>query len=320
MNLQTEGKSSFCYVSEEWLEFKKIQLKQSSYMRYYNILHLYLIPEFGNREVRSITRNQVQSFCHQLLISGGIKGKGLSPKTINCIIAVMKSIFFYSSREKGLETSDISDVSAKQQPKTMRILSKTEQNRLSSYLCENLSPCHLGILLCLYTGLRLGEICALKWQDVLFDEKCLLINKSMQRIQTLSESESKTQIVVLPPKSSCSNRKIPIPNEVMKLLISYERDPNCYVLTGVSNRYIEPRNLENKFQSIVQKCMIAPINFHSLRHTFATRCIELNFEIKSLSEILGHSNVNITLNRYVHPSMELKQRNMDKLSSLLTNQ
>ena len=112
-------------------------------------------------------------------------------------------------------------------------------------------------------------------------------------------------------------RKIPIPDKLYDLMVEYKQSENSYFLTGVADKYIEPRTLQNRFKKAVKACEIENVTFHTLRHTFATRCVELGFDLKSLSEILGHANVNITLNRYVHPSMELKQQNMDKLSELL---
>ncbi len=174
----------------------------------------------------------------------------------------------------------------------------------------------LGILICLFTGIRLGELRALTWDNISIDTKKLHIKKTMQRLQDKSkEATHKTYISIDEPKSRCSVRTIPIPDNIMQDLDpAYSR--NAYVLTGNTKEFIEPRTMENRFKSILKKCNIADANFHSLRHTFATRCIEVGFDIKSLSEILGHANVNITLNRYVHPSMEQKRKNMDKLSSM----
>ena len=317
MKNETTPSNLFNEVAKEWLHNQKPLLKPSSYVKYYNIINNYLSPELGEIEICSITRKRVHNLCRKLLLSGGVRGRSLSPKTVNCAIAVLKNIFTYSLRELGLSIENISDISVKQVPHQMRVLSIIEQSNLSNYLCENLTPCNLGILICLYTGIRIGEICALKWQDIYFNENCLHIRKTMQRIQTLTNSCPKTKLVVLPPKSISSIRKIPIPFELKRMLMCNRKDPNCYVLTGDTNRFIEPRSLENQFKTVIQKCKIDQANFHALRHTFATRCIELDFDIKSLSEILGHSNVNITLNRYVHPSMELKQINMNKLSQFL---
>ena len=138
----------------------------------------------------------------------------------------------------------------------------------------------------------------------------------MQRLRNLDEnSEKRTSIEIGDPKSSSSIRIIPIPDKLLKYIQNaYVED--AYVLSGEQNRFIEPRTMENRFKRVLRKCGIEKINFHALRHSFATKCVELGFDIKSLSEILGHSNVNITLNFYVHPSMNLKRKNMNKLNAL----
>ena len=140
------------------------------------------------------------------------------------------------------------------------------------------------------------------------------IQRTLQRIQT-PDSEKKTTILITEPKSQCSIRDIPIAAVLREKLIQ-QPIKEGYVLTGNKNKYVEPRTMENRFKAITKKCKIQDAHFHTLRHTFATRCIEVGFDVKSLSEILGHANVNITLNRYVHPSAELKQENIDKLSKL----
>lgn len=310
---------SFEMISEEWLRVLKPELKASSIAKYTNTMRLYLIPKFGKQDIELISRNDVVLFSKSLLISGGAKGKGLAPKTVNSTLSVLKSIFNYAKREKNLPVADISDLSVKQPRKPMRILSRNEQQRLSRFLLDNPSPCHLGILICLYTGLRIGEICALKWEDICLSEKYLYVHKTMQRIQIPKSTGKKTKIVIQTPKSDCSIRKIPIPGELLNILSSYQKSPEAFLLTGRIDKYIEPRNLANHFKSAAKACEIEDIHFHTLRHTFATRCVELGFDIKSLSEILGHASVNITLNRYVHPSMELKQQNMEMLSNLLTS-
>lgn len=176
----------------------------------------------------------------------------------------------------------------------------------------------MGILLCLYTGLRLGEICALTWKDILMDEQCLYIHQTMQRIQVKDNTGKKTAVIIMPPKSGCSIRRISIPDEIRQLLSQIQKQDKAYLLTGMVHSYVEPRNMENRFKAVTKECNIIDVNFHALRHTFATRCVELGFDVKSLSEILGHASVNITMNRYVHPSMEHKKKNMNLLSELLT--
>lgn len=309
---------TFSCLSLEWLLVKSPQIKPSSVAKYTNMLNLYLIPIFGHRQISNISRSDIVLFSTQLLISGGTKSDGLAPKTVNSVISLMKNILEYAEREKGLSVADTKDLAVKQPQKPMRVLSRTEQKKLSIYLSGHLTPCHLGILLCLYTGLRIGEICALKWEDIDIDEQCLTIHQTMQRVQINGKAGKKTGILIQAPKSDCSIRKIPIPNEMFQLLLSAKKQSDAFLLTGMVHSFVEPRSMENHFKAAARECGIHDVHFHTLRHTFATRCVELGFDIKSLSEILGHASVNITLNRYVHPSMELKQKNMNMLSELLT--
>lgn len=307
----------FDTVAYEWLDSLKPQLKESSMIKYVNILDGYLLPEFTGRSTSDITRDEVIRYKNKLLFSGGAAGQGLSPGTVTGILSVLKNILEYASWMKDYPVADIRGISVRQLQKPMRILSLSEQRILSQYLCDDLTLCNLGILLCIYTGLRIGEICALKWEDISFEEQYLYVHQTMQRLQKRYKNETKTEILISTPKSGCSVRKIPLPDDIFRLLIKFRHPPEAYFLTGKSDKYVEPRTMQNRFKSVIKKCNIKDANFHALRHTFATRCMELGFDIKSLSEVLGHASVNITLNRYVHPSMELKQRNMNMLSELL---
>ena len=310
---------SFHEIASCWLSYKKSRIKESSYVKYSNTIRVYLNPVFGDLQIERIKRADVSNFC--IYLSGNTKDrhKRMSPKTINDVLSVLKSIFRYAVEEKRLDVVSLSGISIKIPYKPMRILSITEQKKLEEILRKNITPCHLGILLCLYTGLRIGEICSLTWGDISMYEPILNVTKTMQRIQQVNGELPKTKIVISAPKSSYSVRKIPLPEEIYRLLQEQRRDSEAYLLTGECNRYVEPRSLENNFRKVLSNAGIGHMNYHALRHTFATRCIELGFDIKSLSEILGHSSVNITLNKYVHPTMELKQKNMNKLSDLFTD-
>lgn len=310
--------NNFKKIAEEWFAANSPQWKQSSIVKYSNILKLYLLPVFSSLPVTEISRNDVVDFSSKLLAEGGRSGKPLSPKTVISILSVLKNIMEYAKRIKGMEVADISAISIRQVQKPMRIFSKSEQIKLNRYLYENLKLTNLGILVCLYTGLRIGEICALKWEDVSFDEQFIYVRQTLQRLQTFDGGKQKTVIVISRPKSDCSVRRVPVPDELFELLKINYKTKDAFLLTGLPDGYIEPRTLQYHFGRVLQKCGIENANFHALRHTFATRCVELGFDVKSLSEILGHANVNITLNRYVHPSMELKQKNMNMLSELLS--
>lgn len=306
----------FAALAGEWLDSLKPQLKESSAVKYENILNAHLLPEFRKRRMQDMTRNDVTEFSRRLLSCGGKQGRGLSPKTVTCIIAVLKSICAYAAQERDCAVPDAAGISIKLPQKPVRVLSRAEQQKLGAYLRGDLTPCNLGILLCLYTGMRVGEICALKWEAVCLDEQYLRVSQTMQRLQKTEDGRKRTVITVSPPKSDCSVRNIPIPKEIFQLVAGAKRPDDAYFLTGRANKYVEPRTMQNRFKAVAEKCGIEGAHFHALRHTFATRCVELGFDIKSLSEILGHSSVNITLNRYVHPSMELKRENMNRLCDM----
>ncbi|WP_368304907.1 site-specific integrase [Mediterraneibacter gnavus] len=205
----------------------------------------------------------------------------------------------------------------RQDIKPMRVLNKAEQRQLCEYILKRPEACSIGILVCMFTGLRIGEICALRWEDISFSDQSIYIHHTLQRIQMHRGHGAKTEVIVTTPKSSCSIRKIPLPDEILEILVLNKKASSGYVLTNDEYKFIEPRTMQNKFKKILKAAGIENANFHALRHTFATRCVELGFDVKSLSEILGHATVNITMNRYVHPTYEMKKENMKKLSGLL---
>lgn len=310
--------SDFESIALEWLQNKKLHVKESTSNKYYNLLYSYVLPSFGKKQISSITCDFIESQCDELSMSGGKLGTGLSKKTIADILSVIRNIMRFAVRKGKTVSCDPFSIQIKHPIQEMRVLSRSEQDTLYKYLCEDIEPCNIGILLSLFTGMRVGEICALRWEDISFLEQTIFVHQTMQRIQDRNNSERKTKIVVTTPKSACSIRTIPIPEDLLPILKSYKVVSTGYFLTNSDQSYIEPRTMQNRFKRALKNCSIENANYHSLRHTFATRCIELGFDIKSLSEILGHASVNITLNRYVHPSLELKRANMQRLSVLFT--
>ncbi len=313
----SKSKERFSEIAVNWLEQKKPQFKESTYTKYQNLLQCYILPNLGEISLSQLTVNIIDNFCKQMLQTGGNRQKGLSPKTVADILSLMRSILRNASYNGYLIPFDLKSVVVRQNQKEMRILTKTEQQILCQFIINNPTPKNIGILICMFTGIRVGEVCALQCEDISIFEKTIHIHQTMQRIQTNNNSGEKTKIIVTTPKSQCSIRTIPIPDELIDLIKNSNMSVSGYFLTGSSKKWIEPRTMQNHFKSISRKCNIKEVNFHALRHTFATRCIEYGFDIKSLSEILGHANVNITMNRYVHPTMDLKRNNMERLSPLL---
>lgn len=316
--MSLENKKSVLYedILTIWLQSIKINVKESTYMRYKHFVSHHILPDLGKYPINRISSQLVEKFVENKLKNGRLDGNGgLSPKTVTDMITIVKSTMNYASYNGFSVVCNLSKLTVKKKDKEMRVLSIEEQKKLTTVLLNETDYAKLGVLISLYTGIRVGELCALKWENLNLVSKTLKIRETMQRIQCMEISEmSKTKIIITEPKSKCSIRDIPIPDFLVDILKKFQCFSKAYVLTGDENRYIEPRTMQNRFQKYIQKCGISKVNYHSLRHTFATRCVEVGFEIKTLSEILGHANVNITLNRYVHSSFELKISNMNKLS------
>ena len=205
----------------------------------------------------------------------------------------------------------------------IQVLDKQTQFRLERFLMKDVYNLKkTGILLSLCMGLRLGEICALRKGQILYKDGILQVRSTMQRIQNFNaevdwkgRENRKTRVIITSPKSACSVRDIPMPEFMVERLKRLKTsDDDVFVLTGTSKKFVEPRTYENIFKRYLAECNMDIVNFHALRHTFATRCIERGFDVKTLSEILGHANVNITLNRYVHSSMEQKRKWMSEMT------
>lgn len=307
---------SFGFLADSWMEIIKPQIKESSYMKDSNSLKNYILPKFAHTEIDQLNYCILETYANELLLSGGLKKTGLSAKTVTDVIAIIREILLFANRHGYNVNYFGSGIVIKQDRQVHAILTPAEQKQFQKYLIERISNKNLGLLFCLFTGIRVGEICSLRWEDISLDEKQIYIHTTMQRLQCEPGAPTKTKVIITTPKSKCSIRKIPIPDYLVSLIEKHFPNRSGYILTGHETRFIEPRTIQNYFKSVLKECQIREINFHALRHTFATRCVELDFDIKSLSEILGHASVNITMNRYVHPSMELKRDNMNKLSEL----
>lgn len=282
----------------KWIINKKDYIKESTYANYSNIIFNYIIPKLGNYNIKKINYIIIQEFITFLYDS-----KNLSVKTIKDIVAVIKS----SLKDYNYNFLKFKFNYPKEKEfKKMNILTKEEQNKIVRYIFNNINYKNIGILLSLTLGIRIGELCALKWKDIDLKNGIISINKTIQRIYIKDINKIKTKILISNPKSLNSNRIIPLNDELINLFLKLKTQNNYYFLTGSEN-YIEPRSYRNYFNKVLNDLGIKHYKFHTLRHTFATNCIELGFDYKVVSEILGHSNINTTLNIYVHPKMNLKK-------------
>lgn len=305
-------------LAEQWLTVISPQIKLSTYNKYRNLINSYVSPNFYAESLSDLSAQSLQLFCNRLLVSGGRQGVGLSPKTVSDILSVLRRLFQYGEMCGYSVKCTGKEFSIKQESKEITVLSKEEQEILCKYLILNPSERNLAILLCLFTGLRIGELCALMWDDISFSNSSIYIHQTIQRVQIEGNPDKKTKVIISTPKSKCSIRTIPVPDKIMMILKRADIMKDGYLVTGMKQKYIEPRTMENHFHRVLSAASLRNVNFHTLRHTFATRCVEAGFDIKSLSEILGHASVTTTMNRYVHPSMDLKRENMQRLSNLIT--
>ena len=281
-----------------WLESQRLNKKESTYAHYYQIIHTHLIPDIGFIKIERMSTKLVEKYITQLLESGRIDGTGgLSAKTVSDILAIIKATIEYANYNDYLLQCNLDKVYIKQQNTEMRVLSIDEQQKLTLVLLEETDLTKFGVLLSLYTGIRIGEVCALKWENLNVADGILSIKETMQRIKdTSSYSTSKTKIVITEPKSKCSIRDIPLPSFITSIAKGFQCRKDAYVLTGEKNRYIEPRTMQNRFKALIRESQINDANYHTLRHTFATRCIEVGFELKTLSEIMGlHNDMHQTI-------------------------
>lgn len=303
-------------IYEQFLPLKKRQVKESTIATYHNQFHTHILPVFGNVEYEKMKMGDIQQFVYDKLDSG------LSLKSVKDLVVDIKMLLNFAmeelelpglpGRKKIIYPTTDEDFN---KPKC-QTLSVDEQKKLMAYLLENPSFEHLGIAIVLCTGMRIGEICAIQFSDMDLDEGTISISRTLERITNIETG--KTKLSFSTPKTRSSRRTIPLPQKIVKIIKKTSglvRDD--YFLCSGTSKPIEPRVLRNHFNDILSECGIDKIKFHGLRHTFATRMIAENVDVKTASVILGHSDVKITLNTYVHPSDESKRKAIKLANSML---
>lgn len=300
-------------IMELWKTDKKQYVKKSTYSAYLLLIENHLLPVFGDME--KIEEEDVQNFVFKKL------NEGLSKKSIKDILIVLKMVLRFGVKYKYIEYQEI-DIKFPTERETneLDVLNIADQKKLLNFLRENLTFKNLGILITLNTGMRIGEICGLTWSDIDTDNGIIKVRRTIQRIYTLDNNGSvgHTEILIDTPKTKNSIRDIPITKELLKILKPLKKvlNSNYFVLTN-DIKPTEPRTYRNYYKLLIKGLGIPYLKFHGLRHSFATRCIESKCDYKTVSVILGHSNISTTLNLYVHPNLEQKKRCIDQMSKML---
>lgn len=295
-------------VYQEWLNAVINRVKESTLANYQNKFKKHILPEFGDIPCADLTAGRINAFINKKLADG------LSASYVRDIFTVFKTMLKYAQEEYGFRLSLKNVVLPKAERKQVEKISDTEQKKLVSYLKANMSLTAFGILLSLFMGLRIGELCGLKWEDVDFRNKILHIRRTVQRISS-ANGNRKTKIVISAPKSATSFREIAIPDMLMKYFEMFRDEADHFILSG-SDKPVEPRTMQYRYKKILHTSDVENHNYHKLRHTFATNSAEKGFNVKALSAVLGHSSVTLTLNRYIHPDRTYERRLMNMCMQL----
>jgi len=315
-----EHEATFREVLFLWLDNNKIKLKPQTYAKYLNLIENHIIPDLGHNKIKKVDSNLINNFLFLKSANGRLDGKGgLSPSYLQSIAFIITSAIAFSTTE-GYRVSFIGEIRTPPKRKyksEINVLTHEEQGVLEKYLSQEKTDKHIGVFLSLYTGLRIGEVCGLRWEDVDLDNKTIHIRNTVERITNIErkQNESKTLLILCDTKTISSNRIIPIPSKVYEVLSHYQKNTG-FVIKGHSYEYTDPRTYQIYFQNCLKRSNLRSVNYHVLRHTFATRCIESGMDVKTLSELLGHASVNITLNTYVHSSLEHKRSQIELLNSI----
>ena len=290
------------------------RVKPSTYESYYRCVYKHILPFFQREENLVIGEESVFGFVKYIREDSTIAET--SKKKIFSIFKIaIKEILKNSSELHALlELVKLPRTECRE----VQVFGMKEQQMIEDAALKSSDNCAIGIIICFYTGIRLGELCALKWCDIDFESGTMTIIRTVSRIRSFDIEGNKTELHVGTPKSRKSIRKIPLPEFLLKLVEKSSlnrKDKNCFVFTGTEEPY-NPRRIQKLFKKILKDCQIPDRKFHAIRHTFATRALELGVDIKTVSELLGHSGVSITLNVYAHSLMEHKKAAINKFNDL----
>ena len=295
-------------IAAAWKEYKRPYVKQSTMAAYVLILENHILPTFGE-DNNSLPEQSVQAFVLHKIESG------LSTKSVKDILIVLKMVMKFGVKKEWMTYYEW-DIKypPSSENKVLDVLSVTNHRKILNHIQSHFTFMGLGIYISLSTGLRIGEICALKWSDINVTDGILTVNRTIERIYIIEGEKKHTELVINTPKTKNSCREIPMNKELLGMLKPLKKVVNddYYILTN-DERPTEPRTYRNYYKRLMEKLDIPKLKYHGLRHSFATRCIEVGCDYKTVSVLLGHSNISTTLNLYVHPNMEQKKRCIDKV-------
>ncbi len=303
-----EQSLTFDSVAALWLNEKKKLVKHSTYCAYLLAVKTHLLSEFSSKS--EVGEDDARQFVYSKLASG------LSRKTVHDILAILQAIMKFAAKHYGIPAPEW-DIAfpTDTECKPLPILSLSDQRKLLRHISAAPSAKNIGILLSLCTGMHIGEVCALRWSDINLTHHTITVSHTPARIY--NADEHKTERLMSSPKTRNSNREIPISSLLYEALCVIKKSAKDDFVVSDNEVAIDPRAYRDYFSRLLKRLGIPRIVFHGLRHTFATRCIESGCDYKTVSVILGHSNIATTLNLYVHPNMEQKKKCIDRMTKSL---
>lgn len=291
-----------------WLDFNNAKNKKTTQDKYEYMIQKHIIPSLGGMAIHKINAYLINKFIDEKLTN-------LSKSYVRTMAIIIKSTIELAEKEHLIHMPNF-DITIPVADKTeFPTIEPFEQKRLEIYLLSNMNCTDLGIYISLYSGLRLGEVCALKWENIDFKNRIIKVKSTIVRVKNTDNKG--THLEEGKPKTGASNRYVPINDALFDVLKQMHENAISQYVISKTDRFVSTRTLENRFHKILEKLNIPKYKFHSLRHTFATNCVTCGVDVKTLSELLGHSNSSITLNTYVHSSMELKKLQINKLKSMI---
>mgnify|MGYP002563882289 FL=1 len=306
-------------IMEEWFGIHRSDFAKSTYLKYHRTYEKYIYPFFRVLKVRKIDNNVLKSYVEFLEKEILKIKKSTGAETARCAAMLVNRCLEYAEEKKAITSAPRLNMKIRSCKKEIYVFSAEEQSRIEKYCISNPGMYSAGILLCLYTGLRIGELCALKWHDIDLDEGTIRVRRTVQRLS--DKSGRLTSLTVSEPKTPSSIRTVPMPECIVNVLrkLYTEQSERGYMFSSCADTPAEPRTFQYRYRKCLENAGVRYRSFHTLRHTFATRCISCGIDIKTLSEIMGHSSVRITLEYYCHTSMERKKEQVNRLSFLSCN-
>lgn len=300
---------NFQDFSKEWIASKKLSIKQSSYQRYEDCLNHHIIPILGHIMMEHINDNDISEYF-------SIKKKTLAKTTLKMSKYIIYAVVEYAKEYVNVPKLHFEYINLNSQSLKEKVLSQDDYVYLVNYAIEHKTSLCICILLGLYTGIRIGELCALQWKDIDFKQECLYISKTIIRLKN-NDKYKKTVLTLTTPKTNTSIRCVPIPSFVLEILKEYKGQANDeYYICSNKEKYLDPNTIQKSFKKLILKLKLnKDYHFHTLRHTYGTNCIMLNMDVKSVCEMMGHSNISITLALYVHTSYEYKKEQVNRFTA-----